>query len=570
MLSEMNSNENLFEDIEQDNNPSFYGGRNSLEGSFQKLHEENEQQNIINTSLVLSNKIKQLINNPELKIDIISTGRIPNTSIIVYSIELSAPNEKPIVVKRRYSEFSSLRDNLQLLFPTLIISPVPEKHSIFSYLVNSINNSNEISIIESRRRYFKIFLNDLILDSDPRIKNCVLLHKFLDPNYENNWMNALNEPPVNLLPKNLLLANPLDPTDQNGLYTLLPMVNGFDFKSGSDNFASLKKLSDDIVALNKEIEVFEMHKPKAEETQKPSELFTNVPKELIEFEVSFNRIIKTMHDLNKLSSHACKDYKAIINTFVELGGNLNYFSLQIYEANSNEISLFIEKFGSTADSNFLNFESFLFNGFIPNWQEPIHQLAQYYLSTLQLIKFYKYKIIQFKLLHKLKFNKYKELSNFNSHDPQLSLNSLGDLEVNSPSINRALNNMKKSSMHKSKGGLSKKTSWYGLFGGSKQLQFHSAPLEPPPTNQDDGAQFKYNISNIEKDLNKLDQLITLMNLDMILLSNALTENFKEFLIKMERKWLLIMLDFIRNIRIFFTENLNSWLEFKDVLTSNRI
>lgn len=179
-------NDDLFEDVEQDNNPSFYGnhsmlndpyGRNHMSG-LPMSHDTSGSQlvapppytksgdapvvsagashDLVNSTIGLSNKIDELLQNPELQIEIVSSERLVNSSVIVYTIQLSLrDNSISIIVKRRFSEFKSLRDNLLKLFPTLIVPPIPEKHSLFSYLINSINNSNEINIIEMRKRYFK-------------------------------------------------------------------------------------------------------------------------------------------------------------------------------------------------------------------------------------------------------------------------------------------------------------------------------------------------------------------------------------------------------------------------------
>lgn len=568
----MNSNESLFEDIEQDNNPSFYGNRSILNDPYGNLNNNNNtntsyhnhnngkneydelHNNIVNSTIGLSNRIQEFVNDPGLKIDIVSCERLVNTSVITYSIELSVADSEPIIVKRRYSEFESLRDNLARLFPSVVLPPIPAKHSIITYLVNSINNSNEVTMIESRKRYFKQFLQDLI--GIERIKHCPLLYKFLDPNYEMHWNNALNEPPINSIPNNLLLANPIDPSDRNGLYSLLPVVNGFEFNSGTDSASSLKKLNDDVRRLNDQIRSFDHE----------SQFSFEIPQHLVFSEKLFNKNIKILNDLNKLNSRTSKNLKSIINTLIELGGNLNNFSLQIYDNQSTELSTTIEKLGSTVDSNFLNFEGFLLENFVPEWQEPVFQIVQYYLSALQLIKFYKFKIIQFKLVHKLKFNKINELSNFNAtFDSQVKLDNLRDLETSSPTISKAL---KKIELRQKKGrGLKKKGSWYGLFGGSKQLQF-SLNDSNMSEGMDINSQFKHKISHIEKELDKLDQLVELSNNDIVKLSDELHVNFHEFLKKLEVKWLIMMLDFIRNGKALFEKNLHNWDDFKNYLVDD--
>ena len=673
------STDNLFEDIEQDNNPSFYGNPSILNDPYrpiqpppppqqqQQQHQENESKQshtkspkpplqsinsgtsnahpqlqpqhkhkhntllnngypneLVNSTIGLSNRILELLNDPQLQVDIINSEKLVNSSVIVYTIELSSPTTK-IVVKRRYSEFKSLRDNLLKLFPTLIIPPIPEKHSILSYLLNTINHSHEISIIEMRKRYFKMFLDDLIFQLDYKLKNCPLLHKFFDPNYELCWYNALNEPPVSLIPDNLLLANPINPADQNGLYSLLPIVNGFDFNSHIDNLSNLKKINEDLYKLNDQVKLYEL---KGFE----QDLEFSIPEELIQFEIKFHQTIKILTDLNKLNSKTTKNYKSMVDTLIDLGGNLNNFSLQVYQQKSgsnNELLEAIEKFGSTMDQSFLNFESFILNQLVPQWQEPVDQLILYLQNSLGLIKFYKYKIVQFKILYKLKFNKFQQLINLtniggvsssgsggsgllasristdndsnNSNNSGNNNNNDGDLdtenfdhlkELNSPTINNALKNLSAKK-------ISKKSSWYGLFGGNNQTKKFNfqLPIEEPTTATGSSEQqsqqqlapnspqreqqqqqqsqshhlhqtsIRFKLNHIEKELNKLNQLIELCNQDMHKLTEALVNTFEEFLLKIERKWLQLMITYIQNCKNMFEANLTNWKEFKESLVN---
>lgn len=611
---------------------------------------------LVNSTLGLSNQITQLLEAPDLTIDVINSERLINSSIIVYTIQLQSQLlQNKIVVKRRYSEFKSLRDNLVQLFPTLIVPPIPEKHSIISYLLNSINLNNESNIIEMRRRYFKLFLTDLIFDSDIKLKNCPLVHKFLDPNYELCWYNALNEPPVSYLPNNLLLANPINPADQNGLYSILPIVNGFDINSNTDNLSNLKKINDDLEKLNDSIKLFELSGTLSisneGDTNFEQDLKFTIPQELVSFELKFHKLITGLSFLNKLDIKTSKDYKGLINVLIDLGGNLNNFSLQIYHQKphhlrqnlqsaessfystadditvsvTNSLSEAIEKFGSTMDQVFLNFENFVLNQLIPQWQEPIHQLIQYNQTALNLIKFYKYKIIQFKILYKLKFNKFQQLINVSSlkkgadttiptakpsftkshaqeEEDAVVINSLDHLkELNSPTLNNALKNI---SMKK----VQKKTSWYGLFGGNNQTKKFNfqLPVEEPgarptvaanstaaasapaSTNKSTPApapaspaassvsappshtsSIKFKIQHLEKELDKINQLIQLCNKDIQDLTQALMTTFIEFIKKLEHKWLVIMINYIRNGKALFEENLTTWQSFKTSLEEGR-
>lgn len=650
------SEQNPFGDIEQDNNPSFYGNlsvindpygneRRSIStdedelvlidtsasqkqqqqqqggvvsggNSQKKTHSHKKKANRssangglnINDSLVISSKIADLINQGRdaISIEVISTEKLMNSSsVVVYCIELKhklSPVGSGIIVKRRYSEFKSLRDNLMRLFPTIIIPPIPQKHTLLTYLITSINNNEEISIVETRKRLFEFFLKDLIFHSNERLKNCVLLHKFLDPNYEMCWENAINEPPLTLVPDNLLLASPIDPTRQNGLYSLLPVLNGYEPGSNSgtgDNLGSLKKLNEDLQKANAIA-----RSTISTEERDDSKAFNEIPLTLIHFEANFLHAIKTTSDLEKLNTRASTHLKALISALIELGSNLNNFSLQIHSPNSdNELNLAnqIEKFGSTIDSVFLNYESYTISSFIPKWQEPIHQLIQHYYSATHLLRFYKLKLIQFKLIKKSRVRKQLELESYtNSLDSQQNINEAlkNGLELNSPSITQAVKRFEqKQRKYKKSLLVRQKKSWYGLFGGKSNLNSNlnyetlaqaneepqqnagtgsSAPevsgstanSELYATNQISNAQqfqFKNKIEQIHREIEKLDQLIDLTNSDMIELTKELEENFEEFLKFLEKRWLKIMLDFIRGGKKLFEENLQTWQDMKNDL-----
>lgn len=531
---------------------------------------------LINSSIGLSQKIRKMLNSPKLTVDVILSERVMN-SIVVYLIQLKlkgAKDSDAIIVKRRYSEFKSLRDNLVKMYPTIVVPPIPEKHTFLTYLINSIDSSRETNVIELRKRYFKNFLQDVIFDSNTKLRNCPLLHKFLDPNYESCWESAINEPPANLIPSNLLLANPNDTTDQNGLYLLLPSVTGFDLDS-TDNLSGLKKLNDDIHKLHADIKLYDLKENNLHEIAENDTVFSDIPIDLINFEINFHRNIKVLHDVQKLNNRSVKNFKTLISTLIELGANLNNFSLQIHDASTHRgksLSSVIEKFGSAVDSTFLNFEHFLYDEVIPDWDDPVNRFVQYYFSALQLVKFYKYKLIQFKLIYKLKFNKVQEMSAF--HDSMNSVKHLKDLDINSPSIKKAIQRIENRQQRVRQ--LQSKKSWYGLFGGTKStftLPEQSLSSHPDresderPKSGEDGpsdmkTHYQHKMQHIDKELNKLDQLIDLVNGDMISLTQNLQVNFQEFLDKMERKWLTIMLEFVRAGKQLFEENLNTWSNFK--------
>ncbi|KAL7665825.1 PX domain-containing protein [[Candida] zeylanoides] len=654
---------NAFGEIEQDNNPSFYGNPSAIIDPYgQQSGAYNAQTDTplppaapsgvkvgsntssspvppsessalgglnINDSLTISTQISTLINlaRDQVNIDVISTERLATSpSVVVYCIELKPLGSSPIpgiIVKRRYSEFKSLRDNLMRLFPTVIIPPIPPKHTFFTYLLTSINTSEETSIVETRRRMFAVFLQDLVHHSSQRVRDCVLVHKFFDPNYESCWDNAIHEPPVTLVPDNLLLANPIDPTNQNGLYSLLPVLNGYEPGNGpgsgsggstisatkNDKLGSLKRLNEDLQKLNMTERAFDEETRRLErgltlngeddvsedrvivQSDNGGSGFVEIPISLTTFEERFIHSIKVTSNLDKLNSRTSSHLKSLVHTLVELGSNLNNFSLQIHSPSSTaELNLaeHVERFGSTVDVVFLNYEAYITRTFVPKWQEPIHQLIQNYLTAIQLLRFYKLKLVQFKILKKSKFRKSQELEAIaSSLDSQRNINEAlkNGLELNSPSITNAVKRFEQKQLNY-KTLLHQKRSWYGLFGGKNRNlsydtlrraneQTDAAPVTSNLSAANEIAnanqyQYRHKLEQIERELAKLDQLITLTTADMAALTEELEMNFKGFMMMLEKRWLQIMLEFIRGGKRLFEENLQSWQDLREGIEDGHV
>lgn len=86
---------------------------------------------------------------------------------------------------RRYSEFSSLRAALVNLHPTLIIPPIPDKHSMADYAAKPRKAKEDTSMIDHRKRMLAVFLNRC-----RKMKEVVedgVWWRFLDPNSSWVW-----------------------------------------------------------------------------------------------------------------------------------------------------------------------------------------------------------------------------------------------------------------------------------------------------------------------------------------------------------------------------------------------
>jgi hypothetical protein len=91
-------------------------------------------------------------------------------------------------VKRRYSEFASLRAELVRLHPTLIVPPIPEKHTMADYAAKPTKAKEDAGIIELRKRMLAVFLNRCRKMQD--ILEDGVFWRFLDP--FTSWVHLSN------------------------------------------------------------------------------------------------------------------------------------------------------------------------------------------------------------------------------------------------------------------------------------------------------------------------------------------------------------------------------------------
>lgn len=106
------------------------------------------------------------------------------SSFITYQIVTSNPTSPNLAlhtVLRRYSEFESLYKSLRLLYPTIVIPPIPEKHSLSAYAKHTslARTKDDPKVILKRKRMLASFLNRLI--RHPVLSREHLVHGFLEP-----------------------------------------------------------------------------------------------------------------------------------------------------------------------------------------------------------------------------------------------------------------------------------------------------------------------------------------------------------------------------------------------------
>ena len=215
------------------------------------LKRNDEQKEVIKSKSPMQTNTKDISKHSNgtkpsnLNIQILEANRISEgqgRAYVSYTIKYGDS-----IVKRRYSDFESLKNILIRLFPTTLIPPIPKKESIKTYgkvirgstndfilpsddlgsadLSFSVINDNipnvDAKLIRHRIRMLTLFLTKVLQNKD--ISKTSIISDFLEPNHV-NWNDFVaSSPTFSSLPKNTLNCNPLDPTNTSRLYVSLPI-----------------------------------------------------------------------------------------------------------------------------------------------------------------------------------------------------------------------------------------------------------------------------------------------------------------------------------------------------------
>ncbi|KAL2164090.1 hypothetical protein VTH06DRAFT_3304 [Thermothelomyces fergusii] len=294
-----------------------------------------------------------LYENPELPILITDAGKSTESGrFIVYTIKTGE-----LIVRRRYSEFASLRDALTRLHPTLIIPPIPEKHTMADYAANPTNAKQDQQIIDLRKRMLAVFLNRCRRMEQVRTDG--VWWRFLDPN--SSWSEVLHSHPVASIPKSIMKAPPLDPANPTPGHEFLPVPA---------NSAKLRSVP---------------AAPPAESTP-GAQVFARFPPdgnnlsehELDPYFTAFETSIKELEALltgpmEKVNRRTLSHLSSLASDLSELGARYNAFALS---EPTQSLSTAIERIGQAADSSYIATEE-LSSSLGASFAEPMRENAQF-------------------------------------------------------------------------------------------------------------------------------------------------------------------------------------------------
>ncbi|GAA5998574.1 PX and BAR domain-containing protein [Rhodotorula paludigena] len=268
-------------------------------------------------------------------VDALKTSEGASAPYIVYCIRFE--NHE---VRRRYSDFVSLRQALATLHPCYIVPPLPPKNTLSSYAIAGANPAKareDAALIARRRRMLSTFLNRTL--EHPVLGRERVFRRFLDP--ETPWVDVLHSPPVTLVPKNPLKAPANDPTDADmlALFASLPIPSS------------------------------------SAQLQHPDQRF-------LDSEAFTNKFSAHLAgSMEKVNRRLMKRWTDAAGDWGEMGGGLNGFALRMGEDGAGGLDEATEKVGMAVDAGYT-----LTNAMLSHWEQEFTEPLQEYTQFSNIIK----------------------------------------------------------------------------------------------------------------------------------------------------------------------------------------
>ncbi|KAL8795295.1 MAG: hypothetical protein Q9195_002164 [Heterodermia aff. obscurata] len=334
-------------------------------------------------------RIEQILyENPDLQIIITDAGKSHESggSYIVYTIRTG-----DLEVRRRYSEFSSLRATLVNLHPTLIIPPIPEKHSMADYAAKPTKAKEDMGIIDLRKRMLTVFLNRCRKMREVREDG--VWWRFLDPNA--SWNEVLHSHPVASIPKSNMKAPPLNPSNPTLAHQWLPVPSSSaKLKSGSRTSSSGTPSSPpgNSVLISSAAhtipgpQVFGRFPPSSQNLSEQ-----DLDPYFVNFESSTRELeLLLQGNIEKVNRRTLNHLSALSADMADLGARYNGFSLS---EQSPTVAAAIERIGQAVDSSYIATEE-LSSTLGANFAEPMREEAQFASVVRGVLRFRVLKRIQ--------------------------------------------------------------------------------------------------------------------------------------------------------------------------------
>ncbi|KAG5358048.1 Sorting nexin-41 [Yarrowia sp. B02] len=406
-------------------------------------------------------------------------------------------------VRRRYSEFESLRTTLTRMFPTLIVPPIPEKHSIADYAVAPTKAREDKDMIEHRQRMLQVFLNRC--RNLPQIAGCIVFQRFLDPHA--SWSEVLNSPPVSTLPRYSLRAPPVDPSNnvtEAHSYLPIPSANGVVRNRGGD------------------------------EEGRQEAFFAEAEKTAKEYEGVIGG------GLEKVARRILKRYTDIAGDYAELGGRFNALSLEESDA---RMAATVEKVGQAIDSNYLA-TNHLVRELGRQFGEPLAESAQFSGVVRSVLKYRKQKALQL------------ELTSDSLEAKRVTLASLEAAEADSQRISDALGRARGSAPESTDAPAApapKKSSGFKIPGLSSLNSAFNNMMDADPE-----ASRRQGIGKTREQIGQLEQALKVAQKDIVVANESVEKDLERFRAEREADLKRMIRAFLKCHIDWAKQNLDTW------------
>jgi hypothetical protein len=288
---------------------------------------------------------------------------------IVYTIRTG-----DLEVRRRYSEFASLRATLVNMHPTLIVPPIPEKHSMADYAAKPTKAKEDVGVIELRKRMLAVFLNRC--RSMREVREDGVWWRFLDPNA--SWNEVLHSAPVATIPKNNMKAPPLDPANPTPAHQWLPVPSANAKLKSSTTVSSTGTptsppdhsiLASSAAHTIPGPQIFGRFPPTSQNLSEPDldPYFHNFESSTRELEILLQG------NIEKVNRRTLSHLTTLSIDMSELGARYNGFSLS---EQSLTVAAAIERVGQAVDSSYIATEE-LASSLGAGFAEPMRESAQF-------------------------------------------------------------------------------------------------------------------------------------------------------------------------------------------------
>ncbi|KAE9967236.1 hypothetical protein BLS_006509 [Venturia inaequalis] len=318
-----------------------------------------------------SSRIEQILHErPDTQILITYAGKNSESggNHIAYTIRTG-----DLEVRRRYSEFASLRQTLVHLHPTLVIPPIPEKHTMADYAARPTKAKEDQGIIELRKRMLAVFLNRC--RGMKEVLEDGVWWRFLDPNA--SWSEVMNAHPVTSIPKNILKASPLNPANSKPGHAFLPVpASSAKLRSSSGTNASGMPTSP---PSNSGMPSAAAHTIPGAQLSRFPPSSQNLSEEALDpYFINFEASSKDLEGLlqgamEKSNRRLLSHYGSLAEDLSELGARYNGFSLS---EQSSTLASAIEKIGQAVDQTYIA-TSELSSQLSATFAEPMRESAQF-------------------------------------------------------------------------------------------------------------------------------------------------------------------------------------------------